>query len=52
MDDVVADGEVTEVGDEGCGLGSLGLRARGDVGVIAEVVGAKEDEVGVGKADA
>ncbi len=52
VDDIVADGEVAEVGDEGRGLGALGLGAGGDVGVVGEIVGAEEDEVGVGKADA
>ena len=52
VDDVVADGEVAEVGDEGRGLGALGLGAGGDVGVVGEIVGAEEDEVGVGEADA
>ena len=52
VDDVVADGEVAEVGDEGGGLGALGLGAGGDVGVVGEIVGAEDDEVGVGEADA
>ncbi len=52
VDDVVADGEVAEVGDEGRGLGALGLGACGDVGIVGEIVGAEDDEVGVGKADA
>ena len=54
VDDVVADGEVAEVGDEGGGLG-LGARrhrTRGDVGVVREVVCADDDELRVGEADA
>ncbi len=52
VNDVVADGQIAEVGDEGRGLGSLRLGARGNVGVIGEIVGAEDDQVGVGKADA
>ena len=46
MHDVVADGEVAEVGDEGGGLG-LGAahRASGDVGVVDEVLRAEEDDL-------
>ena len=45
VDDVVADGEVAEVGDEGGGLGLAGGGAGGDVGVVGEVVGAEEDDL-------
>ena len=51
VDDVVADGEVAEVGDEGgrFGLGA-GDRAGLHVGVVDKVVGAKEDELACGGA--
>ena len=52
VDDVVADGEVAEVGDEGRGLGALGLGASGDIGVVGEIVGAEDDEVRIREADA
>ncbi len=52
VNDVVADGEVAEVGDEGCGFGFARLDARGDVGIIGEIVGSEEDEVLFGDTDA
>ena len=52
VDDVVADGEVAKVGDESRGLRSLRLGARGDVGIVGEIVGAEDDQVRIGKADA
>ncbi len=52
VDDVVADGEIAEVGDKGGGLGALGLGARGDVGFVGEIVGPEDDQVRVGEADA
>ena len=52
MDDVVADGEVAEVGYEGGGFGFARLDASGDVGLVVEVVGAEEDEVCLGDTDA
>ena len=45
VDDVVADGEVAEVGDEGGGFGFLRLGTGGDVGFVGEVVGAEDDEI-------
>ncbi len=51
VDDVVADWEVAKVGDEGRGLGALGLGAGGDVGIVGEIVGAEDDQVGIGEAD-
>ncbi len=52
VDHVVADAEIAEVGDEGRGLRSLGIGTRRDIGLVGEIVGAEDDQVGVGKADA
>ena len=52
VDDVIADAEIAEVGDEGRGLRSLGHGPRRDVGFVGEIVGAEDDEIGFGKADA
>ena len=49
VDDVVADGEVAEVGDEGGGFGFAAADgAGGDVGVVDEVLCAEEDELAGG----
>ena len=45
VDDVIAYGEVAEVGDEGGGLGFAGGGTRGDVGFVGEVVGAEDDDL-------
>ncbi len=51
VDDVVADGEVAEVGDEGGGLGLAAADgAGGDVGVVDEVLRAEEDDLASGGA--
>ena len=52
VDHVIADGEVAKVGDKGRGLRSLRLGARGDIGFVGEIVGAEDDQVGVGETDA
>ena len=52
VNDVVADGEVAEVGDEGGGFRFFGRRAGGDVGFVEEVLGTEEDEARVRQADA
>jgi len=44
VDDVVADGEVAEVGEEGGGFGAARRGAGGDVGLVADVLRAEEDE--------
>ena len=51
MNYIVADGEIAEVGDECRGLGLARLETRCYVGFVAEIVGAKENEVAVGDAD-
>ena len=49
VDDVVADGEVAEVGDEGGGFGFAAADgAGGDVGVVGEVLRAEEDDLAGG----
>ena len=52
MDNIIPNSEIPEVGDEGRRLGLLSDRASRHIGLIREVVGAKEDEVRVWKADA
>ena len=49
---VVADAEIAKVGDKGRGLRSFGLGPRRYVGLVGEVVGAEDDQVCFGKADA
>ena len=46
--DVVPDGEVAEVGDEGGGFGFAGGGTCGDVGFVREIVGAEEDDLAGG----
>ncbi len=49
MNDVVADGEVAEVGDEGSGFGFAAADgAGGDVGFVGEILRAEEDELAGG----
>ncbi len=49
VDDVVADGEVAEVGDEGGGLGFAAANgASGDVGVVREILCAEDDDLAGG----
>ena len=51
VDDVVADGEVAEVGDEGGGFRLAAADGpRGDVGVVDEVLRAEEDDLAGGGA--
>ncbi len=52
VNDVIADGEIAKVRDEGGGLGALGLGTRGYVGFIGKIVGAEDNQIGVRKADA
>ena len=52
VDDVIADGEVAEVGDEGGGLGFFRRGAGGNVGFVEEILRAEEDEARIGQADA
>ncbi len=49
VDDVVADGEVAEVGDEGGGFGFAAADgAGGDVGFVGEILCAEEDDLAGG----
>ncbi len=49
VDDVVAYGEVAEVGDEGGGLGFAAADgARGDVGFVGEILRAEDDDLAGG----
>ena len=49
VDDVVADGEVAEVGDEGGGFGFAAADgAGGDVGVVDEILCAEDDDLAGG----
>ena len=49
VNDVVAYGEVTKVGDEGGGFGFAAAdRAGGDVGVVGEILRAEEDKLAGG----
>ncbi len=51
VDDVIADGEIAEVGDEGGGFGfAAGDGTGGDVGVVDQILGAEEDELARGGA--
>ena len=52
VDDVVADAEIAEVGDKGGGLRFFRYGPRRHIGLIGEIVGAEDDEVGFSKADA
>ncbi len=45
VDDIVADGEIAEVGDEGRGLRFFRCDACGDVGVVGEVVRTEDHDV-------
>jgi hypothetical protein len=53
VDDVIADLQVAEVGEEGGDFGFLALRARGDgVGFVKQVARAEDGEIGFGEQDA
>ena len=53
VDDVVADLQIAEVGEEGGDFGFLALRARGDqVGFVEEIAGSEDGEVRFGKDEA
>ena len=52
VDDVVADGEVAEVREEGSRFRLFGCGPGVNVGFIREVVCTEQDEVGIGEADA
>ena len=49
---VIADGEVAKIGDKRRRLRSLGLGPRRDIGFVGEIVGAEDNQIRLGKADA
>ena len=50
VDDVIADGEIAEVGDKGRRLRLAAYGPRLNVGVVVEIVRAEEDELARGRA--